>query len=253
MQPLCRSPHSSHKMHIHNAPSAFSSLSPPSSEKYRRAAQSLGLHYREKRNDATTDEAPRSILVTQKKKQQQQSTHNSPRDKVSFSEKVRVVAIERLSAADSKAMHTTNEEALEHQKDAIHTAKTLRHLTKHYEHDIASFRAQALRLQVDTCVRGIEHFLSKQLFRERTLAQRRHVDAVLDTQHRYRQYFNDLQQPLTSSSPTQLNIFLDTMAGDIAKASKSLSRTAALDAINRAVEDEVAARSLVNTVRKVQF
>lgn len=246
----------SQQMHMRKVSthSSSSSLSPQPSEKYRRAAQSLqsvGLLYLDKRNDAqnvtTTDNEARKSVLVAKDNNIKQSKHQARRDKVSFSEKVIVVVIERLSAADSKAMHTTNEEALELQKDAIHTAKTLRHLTKHYGHDVAVLRAQAFHLQVDTCIRGIEHFLSKQLFRERNLTQMRHVDTVLDTQHRYRQYANALQQARTSSSPTQLNIFVEAMAGDIAKTSKSMSRTTVLDAINRAVEDEVeAARSLAH-------
>ena len=239
----------SQQMHMRKV-SSCSSSSQPQSEKYRRAAQSLGLLYRDKRNDArnvtttTESEVPKSVLVTKDKKKQ--PTPKRRRNQVSFSEKVRVVVIERLSSAESKAMHTTNEEALELQKDAIHTAKTLRHLTKHYGHDVASLRAQAIHLQVDTCIRGIEHFLSRELFRERSLNQIRHADAVLDTQHRYRQYINAFQRAHAhaSSPPTQHNIFAETMAGDIAKMSKSLSRPTVLDAINRAVEDEEAARSL---------
>ena len=231
---------------------ASSSSSHPSSEKYRRAAQSLGLLFDNQRNIAaaaaasssistsTTGEVPKGVLVAHDKTK---IALKRWKHKVSISKQVRVVVIERLSAADSMAMHTSNEEALELQKGAIHTAKTLRHLTKQYGHDAASLRAHALRLQVDTCVRGIEHFLSKELFRERATAQMRHVDAVLDTQHRYRQYIHNLSQAHASSSPTHENVFVETMAGDIAKASKSSSRTAVLDAINRAVDDEVAARS----------
>jgi len=155
-----------------------------------------------------------------------------------------VVVIERLSPSESKEVHTTLEEATEFQKQAIETAKTLRKLSKRYGHDIASLKAHALRLQVDTCIRGIEHLLSKRLFQEKNLAQLRHVAAVLDVQARYQQYMSNLQE---GSSYTCIGrgqprptIFAEAMASDIAKASASLSRRAVLDAIDQAAEDEAA-------------
>ena len=220
---------------------------------YRRAAERLGLRIRRTKKNNNT--AIPNETATVKKRQACTDTNYDSYNKdpiqnplkkkrmtVTFRPTATLSTIERITPSESEAMHRTSEKSRRNRDRTIQNARDLRHLCQLYSHeDVGTIRSLAQCLQIDTCVRGVEHYLSQEVYEGRRRAALRVIDTVLQTQAQYQQRLNDhvSQQNGGQPSPT----FVDAMTNDIALASAGLSRGAAIDAMNRGAEDEAATRT----------
>ena len=230
-------------------PSAAVTAKPPSvhiqTHVYRRAAERLGLRIREKKNNTTPNE---SAMLKKRHTTDSDNNHaiQNPmkrrRKTVTFRPTATLSTIERITPSESKAMHRTSEESRQNWDRTIQNARDLRHLCQLYSHeDVDTIRSLAQCLQIDTCTRGVEHYLSQEVYEGRRRAAMRVVDTVLRTQAKYQQRMADYACQQEGQSPSAS--FVDAMINDIALASASLSRSATTDAMNRGADDEAATRT----------
>ena len=219
---------------------------------YRRAAERLGLRIRKAKKNKHTTTPNESAMVKKRQatdtdtdfdnKHAMQNPMKKKRKTVTFRPTATLSTIERIAPSESEAMHRTSEESRRDRDRTIQNARDLRHLCQLYSHeDVGTIRSLAQCLQIDTCVRGVEHYLSQEVYEGRRRAALRVIDTVLQTQAQYQQRLNDhvSQQNGGQPGPT----FVDAMTNDIALASASLSRGAAIDAMNRGAEDEAATKT----------
>ena len=224
---------------------------------YRRAAERLGLRIRKtKKNIATTCTTPPKESAMVKKRQatdvdtdtdnQQHATMQNlhpikkKRKTVTFRPTATLSTIERISPSESKAMHRTSEEIRQDRDRTLQNARDLRNLFQLYgDEDVGTIRSLAQCLQIDTYVRGVEPYLSQEVYEGRRRAALQVVDTVLKTQalHRQRMAEDAASRQQGGQQPGPAT-FVDAMTNGIALASASLSRGAVVDAVNRGASDE---------------
>ena len=228
---------------------------------YRRAAARLGLRLRSKdgpsAGSGSASAAPSKSAMAKSKRQANDIDNDcdtqttqlvqnpmKKRKTVTFRPTATLSTIERISPSESKAMHRTSEESRMDQDRTIQNARDLRNLCMLYSHeDAGTIRSIAQCLQIDTCTRGVEHYLSQEVYEERRLAAMRVVDTVLQTQAHYQQRRADADSSLSLAGVRPSPSLVDDMTNDIALASARLSQSAAIDAMNRGAEDEAATRT----------
>ena len=219
---------------------------------YRRAAERLGLRIRKAKKNKHTTTPNESAMVKKRQatdtdtdfdnKHAMQNPMKKKRKMVTFRPTATLSTIERIAPSESEAMHRTSEESRRDRDRTIQNARDLRHLCQLYSHeDVGTIRSLAQCLQIDTCVRGVEHYLSQEVYEGRRRAALRVIDTVLQTQAQYQQRLNDRVSQQNGGQPGPT--FVDAMTNDIALASASLSRGAAIDAMDRAAEDEAATKT----------
>ena len=230
---------------------------------YRRAAARLGLRLRSRggpsAGSGSANAPPRKSVMAKSKRQANDNDNDDDcdtltsqhvqnpmkkRKTVTFRPTATLSTIERITPSESKAMHRTSEESRMDQDRTIQNARDLRNLCMLYSHeDAGTIRSIAQCLQIDTCTRGVEHYLSQEVYEERRLAAMRVVDTVLQTQAHYQQRRADADSSLSLAGVRPSPSLVDDMTNDIALASARLSQSAAIDAMNRGAEDEAATRT----------